>query len=356
MKMNQNIYTIPKICNSKNLKTKAYVTFYYDNKQVREYTAKSIGLKIFPGRAKTIAERTSLLKSLCKELTKSLVSGTYKKVAEPIVLEHSLLEVLAAALQKKQRSALSDTYKRDLRYIHDQFIDFLTDQEKNGSLSHISTQRIEAFLEQFSSSNTYYMNKRTDLGTLFTTAGRALNIEVNAVNRSQRKKPKAKLNVAYDQGQVRPLLEYLQQKNPKLYICCMLTYSTWLRPHIEIRKLTRSHFSNDYALITLSGKENKSGRVRVVYVPPYAQQPLKEILDGLQPDLNIFSGQVTPMNPDYFKTVWNRLRKDMLVEKLIRQDQTIYSFRHTAAVLMYRKTKDIYLLQKLLGHQSITVC
>jgi integrase len=42
-------------------------------------------------------------------------------------------------------------------------------------------------------------------------------------------------------------------------------------------------------------------------------------------------------------------------EGLIFENQTIYSFRHTAAVQLYRRTKDVYLLQKLLGHSSIVV-
>lgn len=40
---------------------------------------------------------------------------------------------------------------------------------------------------------------------------------------------------------------------------------------------------------------------------------------------------------------------------LIYKNQTIYSFRHTAAVEVFRRTKDVYLLQKLLGHSTIMV-
>jgi integrase len=40
---------------------------------------------------------------------------------------------------------------------------------------------------------------------------------------------------------------------------------------------------------------------------------------------------------------------------LVYEDQTPYSFRHTAAVDLYRRTKDVYLLQKLLGHSTIVV-
>jgi integrase len=42
-------------------------------------------------------------------------------------------------------------------------------------------------------------------------------------------------------------------------------------------------------------------------------------------------------------------------EGLIQEKQTIYSFRHTAAVEVYQRTKDVNLLKSLLGHSSILV-
>jgi integrase len=357
--LRQIVYTNPVIKNSKKLNSRVFVEFYYNNERVREYSGKSIGLNIFPGRAKTIAERTASLKLLSKELSKALAAGTYsreRKTLEPTA-KSTLEQVLTAALNKKRAAKLSDTYKRDLIYIHAQLLEFLSVEEKQGSLEAITTHRLEQFLEQFSSSATYYMHKRTDLGVLFSAAGKVLNFKLEAVKGTARQTPKAKRNVAYDKEQITPLLEYIKTVHPKLYICCMLTYSTWLRPHVEIRKLTRAHFSGDYSLITLGGNENKGGRVRVVYVPYYAQESLRDILDGLAPDQNIFSGEVGPLNPDYFKTAWTRMKARMKKDglHLIREHQTLYSFRHTAAVQMYRKAKDIYLLQKLLGHSSVTV-
>ena len=40
---------------------------------------------------------------------------------------------------------------------------------------------------------------------------------------------------------------------------------------------------------------------------------------------------------------------------MIKPNQTLYSFRHTAAVNVYYKTKDIYILQQLLGHYDMAV-
>ena len=151
------------------------------------------------------------------------------------------------------------------------------------------------------------------------------------------------------------VLAYLKEASPKLHLCCLMTYGCWLRPHVEIRMLKKSQFKNDNTEIHLSGSENKGGRVRIVYVPPYVQEVVKPVLDGITDKDNIFTRCKSVLGVDYFSSSWDRLKPNMLERKLITKNQTIYSFRHTAAVFLYRKTKDIYLLQKMLGHNSIGV-
>jgi integrase len=70
---------------------------------------------------------------------------------------------------------------------------------------------------------------------------------------------------------------------------------------------------------------------------------------------NIFSRDASAYNEAYFNTAWSRLWKKMNKEGLIQEKQTIYSFRHTAAVEVYQRTKDVNLLKSLLGHSSILV-
>lgn len=45
----------------------------------------------------------------------------------------------------------------------------------------------------------------------------------------------------------------------------------------------------------------------------------------------------------------------MLKLGLIEKDQTLYSFRHTAVVNVYKKTKDLHILQQLLQHSNMIV-
>ena len=127
-----------------------------------------------------------------------------------------------------------------------------------------------------------------------------------------------------------------------------MTYGCLLRPHREIRELTWGDFSEDLSYIHLSGHRNKSGRNRIVPVPSY----IKQILVKGEPNDNVFSGRSQPLNEDYFKTLWSRFKAQ---SKLLEQGQTLYSFRHSGAIDIFKRTGSITKLQKAMGHSSINV-
>ena len=55
---------------------------------------------------------------------------------------------------------------------------------------------------------------------------------------------------------------------------------------------------------------------------------------------------------DYFKTLWSRFKKQ---SKLIDNNSTIYYFRHSGAIYVFKRTGSITKLQKAMGHSSINV-
>jgi integrase len=364
------MYTEPKIINSNDLTKRSYITFYINEERIREYNGNTIGQRINPNRASNLQEREALLRKLQFEIHKALDAGTYRQPIKIVVKQDQISigndnqssqnelgaeELLTTALKRKVTSKLARKYKRNLTDVHKDFIGFLTPEEAKGCLTSISSSRIDEFLSRYTTSGTYYMNKRRDLGVLFNAAAKQINITVSIIKNSERRRCKAKLHKAYEQEQLKPLLDYLKSHAPNLHLCCLLTYGAWLRPHEEVRLLRVSNFTKDNSQIQLSGSANKGGKVRVVYVPNYIQGELSGLLLQLSPLDNIFSSCDQPFNPDYFKTQWRRIAPSLIELGLITDDQTIYSFRHTAAIQLYRRTKDVYLLQKLLGHSTIIV-
>ena len=173
-----------------------------------------------------------------------------------------------------------------------------------------------------------------------------LGMKHNPVESVRRKKEKAQLNKAI--SDIPALLKEIKAYNDNLYLCCLLTYGCLLRPHREVRELTWGDFTEDLSYIRLSGERNKSGRNRIVPVPQY----VKEVLKKTEDHLNIFSGKEDPFDPDYFKGLWSRFKKR---SKLLEENQTLYSFRHTGAIDVYKRTGSIEKLKAAMGHSNILV-
>ena len=107
-------------------------------------------------------------------------------------------------------------------------------------------------------------------------------------------------------------------------------------------------FKQDLSSINLSGSRNKSGRNRIVPVPYY----IRDILVKGNDSDNIFTNSGKMFNEDYFKSLWSRYKKK---SNLINTDQTLYSFRHTGAIEIYKRTGSLSKLQKAMGHSSLKV-
>ena len=77
----------------------------------------------------------------------------------------------------------------------------------------------------------------------------------------------------------------------------------------------------------------KSKRNRIVPVPQFIRD---ELVVGNAHD-NIFSNTPIEFNMDYFKTLWSRFKKQ---SKLIDSKNTIYSFRHSGAIDIFKKNRE----------------
>lgn len=351
-------YTDPTIVSSQDLRHKSYIVFYFGDRRHRIYSGQSVGIRLFPNKATSVKERSSRLHTLKQEVTKLLIAGKFpyipEEVAVPAPTQLPTSQLIQLVLQGKLAMSLSDRYKSDLQLITTQFSAFLTPSEQSKPIAELNPARIDQFLKKFASSGTYFMKKRSDLRIILNAACK--HASCNPIGSGiQTLRTKAILHGIYQKDKMLELLTHLKDNSPKLYLCCLMTYGCWLRPHVEIRRLKKSQFKNNATEIHLGGSDNKGGKVRVVFVPDYIRSELGMFLDELGEHDNLFSGTGMVHGTYYFSTLWGRLRSDLLKAGLIKQNQTIYSFRHTAAVFLYRKTKDIYLLQKVLGHGSIGV-
>jgi len=347
------MFTEPRIVINKDLKKRTYVSFYFNGVNHKVYTGNKLGLDIFPNNAKNFKDRKKLVEQLQNEISIRLRDGRFNP--DNKVIDYKARIIINEALQRKLNDNLSKSYKSDLKLVVRAFLKYLPKEVSENSIFEMRTKHIEEFLNSYNTSNTNFMNKRTNLMAIFSEISRIVEKDIDIVRKVKRKKILAKLHEIYTHEELKFYFDYFERANPHLHLCCLLIYGTFLRPHNEIRLLAKKHFNKDYSVITLSGFENKSGAIRTVNVPKFVQDKIRPILDSIKREDNIFSLCPQPFNDDYFRTLWTRIKKTMLEEGVIRKEQTMYSFRHTAAVNVYRKTKDLHILQQLLGHSDMIV-
>ena len=327
--MPKSSLSYPKVCKHKD--GRYYVNFNLNSKRYRLFNGKRINSSIAPNSYPQKLRYNKTI-TLAKEVYEYLLSNDFS-FTKPL----SSIELFDALVSSKLKEPLSRSYKKTLTKL----VSCLRSELVNkGEIS-------KQFLINIPSKHTN--------NTSYNTTRRHLNVLVNYLYENGFKIEKSSLKTRKQNeilhkpiSDVKGLLDELYIYNKNLHLCCLLTYCCLLRPHQEIRQLKWSDFSEDLTTISLSGSKVKSKRNRVVPVPIY----IRELLVKGQPHHNIFTDTTRPLNQDYFKTLWGRFKR---VSKLLEQDQTLYSFRHSGAIEIFKRTGSITKLQKAMGHSSINV-
>ena len=308
-----------------------YVDFKLNNKRYRLFSGSKFGSSLSPNSYPAKLRR-SKCELLAKEVYEYLVRNEYSfsKRVDSIGLFNSLMSAkLSEPLSSSYRNTLSELVTR----LRNELI----------RSDEISVSFLDRIVLRHSNN------------TSFNTTRRHLNVLVNYLRDNGFPIDKSKLKARKQEEvlhkpieNVGSMLELVKSFNKNLYICCLLTYGCLLRPHKEIRLLTWGDFSDDLSYIRLSGDRVKSKRNRVVPVPLYVRS---ELVIGPS-NHNIFSGGEKAYNNSYFSLVWRRFKRSF---PDIDSGVTLYSFRHSGAIEIFKRTGSITTLQKAMGHSSLNV-
>ena len=318
---------------------KVFISFFINTKRIRIYNGKRIGSETNPNSF-PINQRKEIGNLLAAEVYSYVNNGgllSSYRTKEIISGDITDKAYLTRALNSKLDGDLSPKYKSMLRFVYDGLVPYLNNEK-------LASKGIKSYLGKYELGVSYNTIKR-HLNVLVNEA-RSLGMQSNPMESIKAKKSKAKLHKPY--SNIKEILDEVRLFNNNLYLCCLMTYGCLLRPHREIRELTWKDFSDDFSFIHLSGNRNKSGRNRIVPVPSY----VRDILVKGERDNNIFSSKPQPLNQDYFKTLWSRFKRQ---SNILEQGQTLYSFRHSGAIEIFKRTGSITKLQKAMGHSSINV-
>lgn len=327
--MPNNSLSYPKVC--KRSDGKYYVDFKLNNKRYRLFSGRLIGSSLNPN-SYPAKQRYSITSTLAKQVYEFIVLNDYS-ISKP----KSTLEFFDSLIEKKIKEPLSDVYRKALKSYA-----IILRQEliKKGVIT-------SSFIDS--------IPLRYNNNTSYNSIRRHINVLVNHLHNNNfpiglsRLKTRKQEEVLHSPiNNVGELLSRIRDFNMNLYLCCLMTYGCLLRPHQEIRLLKWENFSDDLSYINLTGSKVKSKRNRIVPVPTYIKKVLKR---GCNQN-NIFSNTLQPYNKGYFSLLWRRFKRfNPDIDKHI----TIYSFRHTGALEIFKRTGSITKLQKAMGHSSIKV-
>jgi len=315
-----------------------YVSFTLDGKRIRLYNGRRVNSPIDPNRY-PLEQRIEVGKVLASDTYKFLINGGEllpHRSNKQIKHKQTDVEYLKEALDLKLKSGYSEKYIKLLSYSYRLL-------EKESSGGKVSESTVSNILTNYES-GVSYNTIRKHIKVLVNEA-RRLGMGSNPLEGIKPRKSKARLNRPFDDVGV--ILGEIQGFNKNLHLCCLLTYGCLLRPHREIRELCWEDFSQDLREIRLSGNRTKSGKNRIVPVPSYIREHLKFGNSG-----SIFEGFSKPPGYNYFKTLWGRFKKTAVS---LKEGQTLYSFRHSGAIEIFKRTGSISKVQKAMGHSSLNV-
>jgi integrase len=327
--VSKNSLSYPKVCKRKD--GKYYVDFKLNNKRYRLFSGRLIGSSLNPN-SYPAKQRYSATSTLAKQVYEFIVLNDYS-LSKP----KPTLELFDNLIEKKLNEPLSDVYRKALK---NYAVILRQELVKKGRIT-------SSFIDS--------IPLRYNNNTSYNSIRRHINVLVNYLHTNSfpiglsRLKTRKQEEVLHSPiNNVGELLIRIKDFNNNLYLCCLMTYGCLLRPHQEIRLLRWENFSDDLSFINLSGSKVKSKRNRIVPVPTYIREVLKR---GCNQN-NIFSNTLQPYNKGYFTLLWRRFKR---LNPGIDKNVTIYSFRHTGALEIFKRTGNITKLQKAMGHSSIKV-
>ena len=314
------------------------VQFNYQGKRFRFANGSILGVDLHPNRG-PIQRRQAVAIELLMAFQSAISAGWTPH--QSIQRDLSLPEMIEAVAWDDR---FTDKYRRALDRTRQSFLEFVL-RKRLLKASLVTSMHVSNFLEDATTTPSTFNHERKRLCTLLNRVLRETGLP-NPVLLIPKRREVQSLHQPFED--VPAVLAEIREYNENLWLCCLLTYGCLLRPHQEIRQLTWGDFSEDMSFISLSGRRNKSGRNRIVPLNPQIAVHLHR---GVHTD-NIFTGSKRPYNSDYFKTLWGKYKRR---SKLLQPNQTLYSFRHTGAIEIYKRTGSLTVLQQAMGHASLAV-
>jgi integrase len=337
-------YTSPKLVSEKRGRIYVFFRNLVTKEAFKFYSGKDFGMPTCRGldsKEKEIYYR-SLLSMINYQLS---IGWTPEAEIKPkVALDYSFKEAAAELESFIPKADYGDKHKYSLLW----YLKSLKQAYMGSQLNDISTASMTAFImKRHTGSNTSYNTARRYYRGIFNLFQQLGYMDFNPVSDIKAKRAEATINAAFTPQELSSLFEYLKATDIVLYRVALLMYTTFLRPHQEIRLLKAKFFQFEGRQLVLPPRYTKNGKQTTIPLQSIILDEF-DFVQTMEGEESIF-GKV---NPYYFSTKWGIKVRDRYP---LKENQTLYSIRHTAAVETYRRTKDVALIQRLMHHSSMEV-
>ena len=335
---------------TKDKKERYTVCFWFAEKRFRYSSANVLGLNLYPNQS-LISERKEQAELLLTAFKIEIKKGwkpELKKLKPKINL--TVVEVCKKVYHQKLKLDYSNSYKEDLKRTTRLWESYCREQGiSNLVIADLRISHLREFVYANAPSSKSTANLKRNISALLKEEAESYG---NILRFNKIKVPKAAQELHRPFDDVSKLLAELKSYNDNLFMCCLMTYGLLLRPHREIRCLTKGDFNHDFSQLNLSGDRVKSKKNRILPIPSFIQKELIHRYYNLNKPDNLFSRNIHRHNQDYFKGLWTKFKNQ---SESIGPKQTLYSFRHTGAIRVFEKTGSLIKLQQVMGHSDMKV-
>ena len=346
------MYTEPRITKSKNGVWAVYFSFTFSSGEKKYYRiseGKKFGLAgRGNGNGVSLTYKQQYFSELRNIVSKQLKQGWVPGQESDDIPYKEAVEKVRDIISRDQ---INDRYKRNLIKLLEKMYE-ATKADFTYS-TEITQQKINHFLRTYST-GAYFNNQKAHLGAILSRMVAFGLIGKNPVTGIKPQKSDPGSNLAFTKDQVNELLKRLKAYNRNLYLCVLLMYRTLLRPHQEIRLLKRGYFSKDLSVLTIPEGYTKNGKGRVIPVGGFLRDELIFFgIDQLSEEELVFSKHGKLYAEDYFYTMWRKFA--IKNRDIVGKNHTLYSFRHSAAIEIFNKTKSLQKVKLAMDHSSLAV-
>jgi site-specific recombinase XerD len=337
-------YTTPKLVSES--RGRMYVTFrnLITSEVFRFHSGKDFGMS--SSRGLSPSEKEVYYRTLLSKVIVKLAEGWMpESIDKPkVALDFSFKEAAAELEKFVPKADYGDKHKYSLLW----YLKTLKQAYSGSQLNDITTASLTTFLlKRHTGSNTSYNTARRYYRGIFNLFQQLGYMEFNPVSDIKAKRAEATINAAFTPKELSALFDYLKVTDLILYRVAILMYTTFLRPHQEIRLLKAKFFNFEAKQLILPPRYTKNGKQTTIPLQSIILDEF-EFVQTLESEDPIFGD----VNPFYFSTKWGKKVRDIYP---LKENQTLYSIRHTAAVETYKRTKDVALIQRLMHHSSMEV-